>query len=233
MNLFIDGNFDVCDLRLSYLIFQTNMSFKPILDVNSLQYPEDNIPLYYNTTNGKKTDINQKNVFGLTPLMIACRDCNLKEVQVLLNKESIKVNEQDVGGNTAIFYAIEGDSVEIVDLFTNDSLFWTNNWNHVNIFNETAPLLALKKGSRKMIEKLKLIEDINWTIQDKNGNNGPMISVINNNCEMLRYFLRKSIINFNETNEKGETLLMLGMLSKQPFLHFHQYWIKSNCFWFG
>lgn len=53
-----------------------------------------------------KININKKDIFGRTPLMIACKKGNIKIVENLLSQKNIYVNEEDNGGNTAAILGI-------------------------------------------------------------------------------------------------------------------------------
>ena len=160
-----------------------------------------------------ESNVNEKNFLGLSPLMLACKNSNINIVNLLLSDPSIKINQEDLYGQTAIFYVIRTGSIQIFDKFIQNSLYWTLDWNHEDHFKETALLTALKYGTKEIILKLLEVDGINWNIEDSEGNNGPMIAVIKNQQDTFRIFLSKLDIDFEKTNNKKECLLMLGTYS--------------------
>ena len=58
-------------------------------------------------------DFNISNEFGVTPLMSAAHSGNLSLVKLLL-KYVNNVNEEDKEGNTALYYAVENNHLEVV-----------------------------------------------------------------------------------------------------------------------
>ena len=60
-------------------------------------------------------DFNVANAFGVIPLMSAARSGNLSLVKFLL-KHTDNINQEDKEGNTALFYAVEHDHLEVVKL---------------------------------------------------------------------------------------------------------------------
>lgn len=56
-------------------------------------------------------DINKKDVFGRTPLMISCEKGHIKIVEVLLTKKNIDINIQDKEGNTAAILGKEQNKI--------------------------------------------------------------------------------------------------------------------------
>ncbi|MBI3873870.1 MAG: ankyrin repeat domain-containing protein [Arcobacter sp.] len=60
-------------------------------------------------------DFNISNEFGITPLMSAARKGDVRLVKFLL-KSVRNVNLEDKEGNTALYYAVESNSLEVVQV---------------------------------------------------------------------------------------------------------------------
>jgi ankyrin repeat protein len=58
-------------------------------------------------------DFNISNEFGVTPLMSAAHSGNVELVKLLL-KYVRNVNQEDKEGNTALYYAVENNHLEVV-----------------------------------------------------------------------------------------------------------------------
>jgi ankyrin repeat protein len=58
-------------------------------------------------------DFNISNEFGMTPLMSAAHSGNVELVKLLL-KYVRNVNQEDKEGNTALYYAVENNHLEVV-----------------------------------------------------------------------------------------------------------------------
>jgi len=60
-------------------------------------------------------DFNISNEFGVTPLMSVAKTGNIQLVRFLL-KHIRNVNQEDKRGNTALYYAVEGGHIEVVQV---------------------------------------------------------------------------------------------------------------------
>jgi ankyrin repeat protein len=69
--------------------------------------------------NDARTNVNIRNIQGLTALMLAVEQQNIILVKQLLEHPYIKVNLQDVRGMTALMYAVVGKNTEIIKLLLN------------------------------------------------------------------------------------------------------------------
>ena len=161
-----------------------------------------------------QVNINQANIFQLTPLMLACKFCNHAVIRLLLKEENIKVNIQDNGGNSAIFYAFQNDDVQTIKTFTQESMFWTVDWNLENHLKQSVPYLALKSGSKLMRQQLLTIQTIDWLQIDVDGNNGPMLAVGRDLSDVFQIFLRRYAFDINCQNSMHETAAMLAIKNK-------------------
>ncbi|AOW10977.1 ankyrin repeat domain-containing protein [Flavobacterium gilvum] len=64
------------------------------------------------------TDVNQKSN-GLTPLMIAARSNKVEIVKYLLQNPSVKINEKDSNGFTALKYAEISNATDTIEILKN------------------------------------------------------------------------------------------------------------------
>lgn len=68
--------------------------------------------------NNSKSDLNIKDKWNKTPLMIAARD-NLEIVKLLLDSGRVNINSRDGAGRTALMAAISVGNIDIVKLLIN------------------------------------------------------------------------------------------------------------------
>ena len=156
-------------------------------------------------------DVNKTSALGVTPLICACQNQSVEIVQELLKIDGVKVNCQDIHGKTALFYAIERESIQIVELFNQETIYWTIDWNLQSSSKLTVSLLSLQLSSNKMLHKLLAINSINWHTIDEEGNNAQMIAVIRNLPEVLYTFLKKFSIDVNDRNKNNDTTAILAI----------------------
>ena len=60
-------------------------------------------------------DFNISNEFGITPLMSASKTGHIQLVKFLL-KHVRNINQEDKVGNTALYYAVEGNHLDVVQV---------------------------------------------------------------------------------------------------------------------
>ena len=165
----------------------------------------------------KKIDYNAKNFVGLTPLMMSCKYKNPAVTKLLLQQDSIQVNTKDISGKTAPMYAVESNCVSCINLLSEDSLFWTVNWNERDFLQETAPMKALKYSSEELVREILKIDTIDWSIGDIEGYTGPMIAIKRNLIFALKLFENKTDINWNAVNHMGQSVVMIAIENKREF----------------
>lgn len=93
-------------------------------------------------------DFSIKNNDGLTPLLIAAKQSNVKIVKYLLDECGANSNEADTGGNNALHMAIKRDYYDMVHLLLNRSITITANHDgqtllHIAVTNDAMQLIPI------------------------------------------------------------------------------------------
>ena len=164
------------------------------------------------------SDINARDENGNTPLMLACQEKNIKEVEELLQHPDIDVNAQSQQGNTALIYACRTGKTEIVENLINRPDI------DVNIQDKqgnTALIWASFCGLSTVVEKILQHPDVDINIQDFGGtsalvwanrkNQPKIVKMIKNyqrGVDRREGVIQKSTVDVNEKDENGDTALI-------------------------
>ncbi len=144
----------------------------------------DGVRGYDNTVN----EINLQDSDGNTALILASGRGYIEIVKLLLEHETINVNEKNNNGYAALIYASRNGNIEIVRL-----LLDIENIN-VNLQNKngyTALILASWNGHIEVVKLLLNIEIININIQDNTGQTALVIASRKGNIDVVELLLSK------------------------------------------
>lgn len=101
----------------------------------------------------KNVDVNWKNNAGATPLMICAKKGSVDLLDALLKSEKIKVDATDQNKKTALFYAIEsdfGENLNIISILINR----ISNINQIDSKGKSVLMIAVEKGSTETVKLL-------------------------------------------------------------------------------
>ncbi len=101
----------------------------------------------------KNVDVNWKNHAGATPLMICAKKGSVDLLDALLKSEKIKVDAIDQNKKTALFYAIEsdyGENLNIISILINR----ISNINQIDSKGKSVLMIAVEKGSTETVKLL-------------------------------------------------------------------------------
>ena len=126
--------------------------------------------------------IDKGDKFGRTPLMLACRNGNVK-IALMLLECGANVKEQDTSGNTALHYAAAYDFPSCVNLL----LDYKADSNAENLWKSTPISIAMLKRNILCVDQLlEKSENVNANIKDDNGNTLLSIAIETMNDENMK-----------------------------------------------
>ena len=112
-----------------------------------------------------------------------------------------------------ILIAIENNHTEVFELFINDNLQWTMQWNLKNKKGNTSPCIAFKYGDDRLIKKLLKIEDIDLNIIDEDNLSFLMIITVRNLYNILKLVISNNEINWNLIDNFGDSVATYAVKS--------------------
>lgn len=143
-------------------------------------------------------DVNETNINGQTPLMLAAKNNFLHTIKFLL-KNGAKINISDNMGHSALSQAVKNNHLKVVNYLLKNgaSILITNTQ------GDTLVMLAAQNGSTDILKKLiKEGEDIHNANND--GNTALLLATMKNEFQTFKLLLN-SKANLMVTNHKGET----------------------------
>ena len=104
---------------------------------------------------------------------------------------------------------------EIIDLFLQDSMYWSIDWSIQNITNNSAQLLAIRYGNENLIKRISKINEVDLNLQDENGHTSTMIAVMRNAPGIIKILSKRNDINWNIKDRFGNTTAMLAVKTRK------------------
>ena len=162
-------------------------------------------PVYIKILKEEGADINVKNDYDITPLMVACsRGTNIEVIDYLI-ENGASLNQCDCNGSDALMYAISNPNINVfkhlVDLGAD---VHTKSGNGENIL-----MAALDTGAD--LEKIKYILSFGIDINEKSKNGAQAISKAaysNPNLDVLEFLVKNGAdLNFKANFDSGVNLL--------------------------
>lgn len=149
---------------------------------------------------------------NITPLMLASKNNFFEIVKLLLDKDTnLQLRDKDLSGNNALFYAIDGYSINIVKYLLNN---YKNkiNINETNNNGQTALFVAAKKGSTKLT-KLLIENGANVNHVNNEGSTPLHAAVFNrtSNPALIDFLIDKGA-NINAQTNDGYTPLFYAVI---------------------
>jgi hypothetical protein len=155
-----------------------------------------------------KVNINFKDKKGNTALMYVCSNSSsyntFKIIKLLINFGA-NVNLQNNNGNTALMFAVRTELFEIVQLLIKSGA-------DVNLQNKAGNSVIHFTSTTKM---LQLLIKLGVNINKPNGNGYTllMLSILQNNIELIKFLLQQKDINIDFINSNEISALILAKLS--------------------
>ncbi|KAJ4862694.1 ankyrin repeats (3 copies) domain-containing protein [Trichoderma breve] len=212
---------------------KTLLALNKSFDVNT-QGQEPRTPLWWAVTMGNEeitrlllcsegVDINSKSIHGQTPLWCAISTGRLSILTILLREEGIKVNGIDRSGRTPLLLAeyyrwqsrtlreketAANGAEKIIDLL----LLKCINVNAVDAASRTALAIAAKKGQSGVAERLLTVENIDVTLQDKDGATALWHAVDNRSESIVSLLLAHADNEVNTRNDVDQSPLLIATI---------------------
>lgn len=150
----------------------------------------------------------------------AVKNQDFKAVKELLENGK-NVNEADINGNNALFYALVNRNNPILNLL----LSYGINPNYPNVHGQLPLLYAVNKSDRSSITAI-LDSGANINQQDTMGINAVMLAVFSHNVSMLK-FLHAKGASLTGEDAFGNTLLHIAI--KNGDLDITRYLLENGC----
>ncbi|XP_065336263.1 ankyrin-3-like [Cloeon dipterum] len=149
-------------------------------------------------------DLNAKNDFGDTPLLLACKKMFWRVAELLLTS-NVEVNVSNKKGKTAMHYAAKKGNVFLVKLMHGKGADFTLTDNkglntlHSATGNFEVFLFLHEKNNTLLIQRLK------------NGDSTLHLAIRSYHCmKIINWLVKQCQIDLNSTNSEGETPLLLA-----------------------
>jgi len=153
-------------------------------------------------------------------LLKAVRDQDYNATSKLL-KSGKNVNETDINGNNALFYALVNGNSAILNLL----LSYGINTNRQNLYGQKPLLYAVHKGNHSSIEAL-LNGGANINQKDTAGINAVMIAVFAHDAALLKFLHAKGAYLTGQ-DAMGNTLLHIAI--KNEDIAIVRYLLENGC----
>ena len=109
-------------------------------------------------------DVNDKDSYGLTALMMAVCKRHNSIVKLLLEQPAVKTNEKSNYGHTALHYAVAGNNAEGARMLLLHPGF--NSANLTDNFGETALMVAVSRGNKEVLLELVKHESVSLDLSE-------------------------------------------------------------------
>lgn len=134
-------------------------------------------------------DVNPVNVWGMCPILYACKEHNFKIVKYLLEKEQSLANIKDPDGRTVLMYACESMDLDLVKyIYSLGEVSKTISDKDAN--GTTALMYAYKGGSLDIVKFLTDLEGagaiVNPHDKDNKGKSALMYACMGGNLEIVK-----------------------------------------------
>jgi ankyrin repeat protein len=156
-----------------------------------------------------KADVNARDEFGNTPIIIAAAHNHLNVVNFLLTEELVDVDAVNEGKINALHYAACIGSVEIVQ-----SLLRRADVNALGGEVKFSALHIAAEGNHPDIARILIGQNANIDLVDDKDNAPIHIAANNGNTVIVKLLLAKKA-KFNEVNKDGMTPLLLALKNKK------------------
>jgi len=155
-------------------------------------------------------------------LMYAVQKKNLELLDLLLSQDNVDVNMVSNPSNiTALMMACHEDSHDIVkkligkkDTYLNpeDSFYSGIDFNCMDIYGNTAAMVAVLAGSVDCLKLLSTEKEVNWNKGDKEQNDSvAILAVREENIEIIEILAQIGSLNWNWKNIKGKTAFSVAL----------------------
>jgi len=203
--LYIPIKYNYIELLELLLYYNKNKVGINILDIND---SNGYTPLYYailydnlqaiEIMDNYNVNYNIQDKFGYTPLHVCIRIRNAKIANKLINKSN--VNKQNNIGETALHSACNNEDVDLVKLLIDNNA----DPNIADYEKKLTPLIYSGVLGNVEIINILLTKDINFNLQDYNGNTALHYAAIENYAEIINLLIDNT--NLKLTNIKGKTV---------------------------
>jgi len=156
-----------------------------------------------------KVDINTINSHGDTALHISCNTKNASIAKLLIDNNT-NINVINFDGNTPLHIALHSRHTSIIKLLIDNRA----NVNLVNFDGDTPLHMALHSGHISII-KLLIDNRANVNMVNSQGSTALHIAIHRGSMRTIKYLINNgNEINLNATDNKGNTLLHLALITE-------------------
>ncbi len=163
-------------------------------------------PVYYNLLQSKGAKLNEKNNFGVTPLMIACSNNSNPFIIELLIKNGADISERDCEGDDALLWTMKNPNDEIIKtLIEHGANIHTKNRTGENILTK-----AIRNSAN--IEIINYLLSLGIDLNEKDLQGMPAIvyaAYYHPNPEIIELLVQKGT-NINYLTDKKENILIFA-----------------------
>ena len=154
----------------------------------------------------------EKDNFGMTPLMRAIEDENKDMIHFLLNNLQVNVNIKDNDGMTPLLFAIKNGLKDIVHLILNNHKVRVHTLDN----NGMTPLLyAIKNGNTEIVRFILDTHGVDVNRKDKNGMTPLMYAIRRGNKDIVHLLRNNLQVNVNIKDDDGMTPLLFAIQYEQ------------------
>lgn len=178
--------------------------------INERRLIPEKVMSYLEILTREGVDINEKNITGTTPLILAVKNRKESYLEILL-QNGASANEQDNNGNTAFYYAVneQFDYETLTKLLEHDSIdFDIQDKNGNNLFCEFMRMMQGDDNELKILEKLieagaSFEQSGSYYGQAKSGYDW----LAAKNSSVLEFALKLNSVDLDLQDNSGNTLL--------------------------
>ncbi len=186
---------------------EIDVNLKDELGFTASHFAAEKIDLvYYNLLQSKGAKLNEKNNFGVTPLMIACSNNSNPFIIELLIKNGADISERDCEGDDALLWAMKNPNDEIIKtLIEHGANIHTKNRTGENILTK-----AIRNSAN--IEIINYLLSLGIDLNEKDLQGMPAIvyaAYYHPNPEIIELLVQKGT-NINYLTDKKENVLIFA-----------------------
>ncbi|OHT02579.1 hypothetical protein TRFO_30244 [Tritrichomonas foetus] len=145
-------------------------------------------------------DINETNVYGMTPLHCACSEGQAEVVTFLLSKKKCNRDAKTQHGYTALHLACKNGHANVVSILIKNGF----DINAKGFYNNTPLYFASQSGCREAAVYLLKRKDIEVNARGENGNTALHVAAAAGDAKMVKLLLKKKGIDRNLKNRDGK-----------------------------
>lgn len=150
------------------------------------------------------TDVNVRNEFGHTPLMLAIKNGHEAVARLLIKRGDVKLDIKDHKSRTAMIFAVMGGLAGIIKILLGRSDTIVNSRGSLD---QTVPHYAARLGNTEVVKMLLERSDTALNVRNEHGQTPLMLAIEMGHEEIVKMLLDMSDINVNSWDQLNHTAL--------------------------